>query len=135
MRDHKQLTALVFISELLYVIVKMFVKFALIIFFLRIFPGAKFRIGCYILLVSVFVLAATWGLLLLFQCQPISANWNVGIVDPQCKNVRIYAYGGAGVSIVQDLLILFFPIPVLAKLNLDLRKRLELIAIFSVGTL
>lgn len=44
-------------------------------------------------------------------------------------------YSGAAAVILEDLIIISFPIPQLARLQLSLKKRVALILMFAMGSL
>ncbi|CCU79446.1 PTH11/CFEM domain protein [Blumeria hordei DH14] len=122
-----------FIAENLYAVEVIVIKVSLCCFFLRIFPQKQFRICCYALVILMSTLAVAWVLLLIFQCKPITSNWNINIEHPRCYNIQIYAYAGAVAAMSQDMCILALPIPLVLKLSISTRKKIGVIAMFSLG--
>ncbi|KAH6645270.1 hypothetical protein BKA67DRAFT_669379 [Truncatella angustata] len=69
----------------------------------------------------------------LAMCQPIARNWDQSIRGGFCGDkVKYYMWLGI-INVVTDVLILALPIPFVYGLNMKLRKRLVLIAMFSIG--
>lgn len=81
--------------------------------------------------------AAIVILMTLFQCWPINYNWE-GVFkefgEHKCLDVNALAYVAAGMGIAQDLIILILPLPIIAQLNMPLKKRLLTLFMFSLGT-
>lgn len=84
----------------------------------------------------VVVPSALITLLQIFQCLPVSYIWE-GWADEnrksQCLDASSAAYIAGGVCIVQDLVILVLPLPLLYKLNTDFRTKAGIIFMFSLG--
>jgi hypothetical protein len=68
----------------------------------------------------------------LFQCEPVNGIWDRSIPS-KCISTRGLVYSCAGISIFQDFIILLMPIPQLAGLHMNTRKKLNILAMFSVG--
>jgi hypothetical protein len=69
-----------------------------------------------------------------FQCTPVDSYWNTTIPG-KCIDSRAFVYSAAGVSIFEDLLIMFLPVWELKALKLDLRKKFALGFMFALGSL
>ncbi|KAG4435955.1 hypothetical protein IFR05_008575 [Cadophora sp. M221] len=126
-----------YISELLYLCAITFTKLSLLLFFRRIFPGSSFRIAT--VCVGVFIIASNIALFmaLAFQCMPIHGvwtNWMYKVPPVKCINVFAVVYVAAGMSIMHDIMILCMPIPILIGLNLETRKKANLMVMFGVGS-
>ncbi|TVY35933.1 hypothetical protein LSUB1_G005757 [Lachnellula subtilissima] len=76
-------------------------------------------------------LSFTFGVI--FQCSPVRAAWDL-TVDAKCIDSKGIVYSGAAISIVEDFLIMFLPLPLLKGLNLSLRKRIALAFMFAIGS-
>jgi hypothetical protein len=126
---------IVWMDELSYTIIINLIKISLLCFFLRIFPNRRFRIACSGMIVFLISIAVMWALLLTFQCQPISTNWNINIPHSKCHNVQAYAYIGAASSMSEDVIIMILPIPFLIQLQVSMRKKIGVLLIFSLGIL
>lgn len=125
------------ISELLYLSAITFTKLSLLLFFRRIFPDNGFRKAT--LWAGAFIITSNISLFmaLAFQCLPVHGvwtNWMYKTPPVQCINVFAAVYIAAGMSITHDIMILCMPIPTLWRLNLGLRKKLNLMVMFGVGS-
>jgi hypothetical protein len=75
-------------------------------------------------------------LLVVFQCLPISSIWDKTITNAKCLPVSaVIGFTGAGLSIVEDCIILLLPLPVVWKLQMSTRKKIGVILLISVGSL
>lgn len=73
-------------------------------------------------------------LVVIFQCIPVALSWDTTI-DGKCANSQAFVYVAAGVSIVEDVVIMLLPIWELNDLSLSLKKRLILVFMFAIGSL
>ena len=73
----------------------------------------------------------------IFTCHPISYFWQGwdGEHKGGCINANTFIYVGSGVNIAIDIIILLLPIPELLKLQLSLKRKTAILAMFSVGSL
>lgn len=108
------------------------------IFYLRIFPSQNFRIVCYIVISWVAIFTVLIEFFTLFQCRPISYNWEGWKGDygsHKCANLNARAYASSLINIAQDFVVLILPTPWLLKLNVTLKKKINILIMFSIGTL
>jgi hypothetical protein len=71
----------------------------------------------------------------IFACQPISFFWDSDIKGGKCLDIKAAAYAASATSIVQDLIIVALPLPVLAKLQLSTRKKIEIGFMLALGSM
>lgn len=74
-------------------------------------------------------------LVTIFQCHPIEYTWNKDIKGCYCVNYNAVAWANAAINIQQDLLIIILPVNALRSLQLGLKKRIGMYAMFGVGGL
>ena len=72
------------------------------------------------------------ALVLFFQCSPVRASW-CPKVPRKCLPNDITFYVLAAISIFCDLIIFLMPIPLLARLQINTRRKVALITIFMLG--
>ena len=120
------------ICEMIYIIALSVTKISILLFFSRIFVSRWFLISVRILIISVILYAITFTLILALQCHPIRAFWDRSL-DRNCLNTQAAVYASAAISIFQDILILLLPIPELISLQVSMRKRVNVMVMFSVG--
>ncbi|KAF1952866.1 hypothetical protein CC80DRAFT_355435, partial [Byssothecium circinans] len=95
--------------------------------------------------VIVFIVFLTIGcaLSLVFQCLPVDAIWNMSLRPPpfgtgtaKCYDMTTFRNLGlmnSSFNIVTDVLFATLPIPLIWKLQLNLRTKLSLIIVLSLG--
>lgn len=112
---------------------------ALLFFYYRITQGGSSRsFRIWIHLVAAVSIAV--GLLsvfsAIFQCLPIHAMWTYPPVQgARCIDEGKWTFACGITNTFADLLVVVLPIPIIAKLQLPLRKRIGSIALVSLGFL
>jgi hypothetical protein len=71
---------------------------------------------------------------LIFRCHPVEKAWDTHIAGT-CVKSAIIPYISAVASPVTDAFVFVLPIPIILHLNMERRKRVRLVAVFSVGLL
>jgi hypothetical protein len=71
----------------------------------------------------------------IFACRPVPYFWNRDIKGGKCIDVQGVAFATGAMSIVQDLVIVILPLPVLAKLNMGRRKMMGILFMLVLGSL
>lgn len=111
------------------------VKISIVCFILRVFPDQKFRRICY----GVMTLVACYGIAFVtataLQCWPASYAWTQIDSNSQgtCNDVHLQAWLAAACNIALDLLLLVLPLHNLWMLNMGLKKKLQIMVMFSLG--
>ncbi|KAH5398042.1 hypothetical protein HBI23_132680 [Parastagonospora nodorum] len=129
---------IVYFNQLSYFVSATFSKLCFLFMFLRIFPAERTRKAVYIGVVLSILFPIAFGLPMTFACRPISAawtSWDAETPYDYCINQQVFWFVAAGYNIAVDIYIVIIPIPELLKLNLSMRKKLMLVAIFSTGAI
>jgi hypothetical protein len=115
----------------------MVTKLSILVFYLRIFPDRHFKISTYMLIGVIGAILLAFLPAIIFQCKPVSYAWTGQPGQPggQCINYFLATWIGAAINFVLDLTVILFPIPHLLKLTLSQRKKMQVVAMFSVGLL
>lgn len=110
-------------------------KVALCFAYLRITTNTKPVYRRIIWGIMVFAILSHFGgtMVLLFQCSPIKLSWRPKSVPGSCLRNDITFYVLAAITIFCDCLIFALPIPLLAKVQINRRRKFGLIAVFSLG--
>jgi hypothetical protein len=124
----------VYISENLYVIDLALSKISILVFYLRIFPHEWFRYTAFGTIAMITTSTIIIFLMTVFSCHPIAYFWDRDL-GGKCLDVNALAYANSGMSIVQDLIIVALPIPVLFGLNMSTKKKIGVGLMFAVGSL
>jgi hypothetical protein len=121
-------------SEVLYILALTSTKVSILLFYLRVFRRRVFR--TIVTVITVFVIASGFAFIfaIIFQCTPVRGAWDKTI-SSKCIDVNALAFSNSGVSIAQDLVILFLPVSELATLQMSVRKKLGVLGMFSIGGL
>ena len=69
-----------------------------------------------------------------FSCRPVNALWNMTLRG-DCININLAALIFGSLNVVIDLILLIMPIPLVWRLRIEMRWRLQLVAIFLLGSL
>ncbi|TDZ33059.1 Satratoxin biosynthesis SC1 cluster protein 4 [Colletotrichum spinosum] len=129
-----KLIQLFYVVQQIYILIQVFAKISILLFFSRIFPARWFQLTVRYFSVFLLLHGLIFLLLIILQCMPISSIWDRSIADRKCMNVTAVGYAGAVCSIVEDLVILLLPIAELIKLQLNFRKKMALGLMFSLGS-
>ncbi|KAK4221531.1 hypothetical protein QBC38DRAFT_376967 [Podospora fimiseda] len=134
--DMDHLLATAYASQLVFIVCRLMLRHSIILFYLRIFSIGSLR-PLIIVGTMVFntVFSLVIGLLLTFQCRPISFFWmqwdgnNLG----KCISVDGLNFGGGAVGILTDVWVLLLPLPYVARLQLSLQKRVGVSFMLAAG--
>lgn len=117
------------IDTYLYVLGIALAKISILLFLWRIFRvEPKFRIAAWTIGTVLVVWSLITFLLGIFGCHPIKANWNVSLyldTNTHCypKIYDVVNYHGF-CNIITDFALLFLPLPMLWRLQMDRKKKL-----------
>lgn len=93
-----------------------------------------FKHVCYILL-AISATYSAWAVVSGFvNCVPIAKFWDRELPGT-CLSFEAVWFFNAGMNIVQDLVLLILPMPLLSQLQLPKLQKSALIGVFAVGIL
>ncbi|KAJ8118375.1 hypothetical protein OPT61_g632 [Boeremia exigua] len=117
-----------------------FIKLSIGFFLLRLADRTKWRpflIGT-LIFIGCFTIGSTFAII--FQCNPVAAGWDYSLRPPagdaKCYDAIIFKNVGvfnSSVNIATDLLFALIPIPMVWKLQVNLRTRIGLAVVLSLG--
>jgi hypothetical protein len=110
------------------------IKFSILFQYKRIFQTPKAEkviIGllAWLSLYAAFCLGTS-----IFTCWPVAKYWD-DTIPGGCIDRSYLHYAIAGFNIMNDLILLIFPLPMLRRLHVTFRAKLVLIGIFACGAL
>lgn len=73
--------------------------------------------------------------MVIWQCVPIDATWNLQRENAQCLSISGIAYANAAVNLATEVAILVLPLPLLQRLRVSISKKIALYALFGAGVL
>ncbi|KAF7956131.1 hypothetical protein EAE96_005051 [Botrytis aclada] len=132
--DKKRLSFSIWMIQRLQPFCLFCLKTSLILLYVRLFPTTKFRkfawaIWIYTLLWTIAALGAST-----FECTPVSYFWNKDQKGHCIPNaLRTISFTNGLLSFLGDCVILCMPIPMIWKLQMNVRRKIALIGIFAVG--
>ena len=110
-------------------------KISILFLYRRVFPVRAINI----LSAITGALLVAWSLslifLIIFNCQPIAYFWDKSIPGGQCINTNLMGYCLGAINTLTDVIVLVLPIPWLARLHMDLTRKLALTGTFTIGAL
>jgi hypothetical protein len=125
---------LFYVGEVLYSVVLVISKVAIVLFYLRIFVNETFRKLAIAEIIFLGITLLTGLCVITFQCKPISGQWN-RTIPSKCTNGNAAAYAFAGSGLLHDIIILVLPVVQLSKLQMSFEKKVRVIGMFSLGIL
>ncbi|KAL1880549.1 hypothetical protein VTK73DRAFT_5562 [Phialemonium thermophilum] len=126
---------LYFWDEMIYVSCLALTKVSILLFYLKVFPGRTFKFCAYALIALNSVYALSFIFILIFQCDPIPGAWRQwdGEFPAKCISINIIGWTAAAINIALDLAVIILPLPPLLRLSMSLKKKLQIILMFTVG--
>lgn len=125
-----------YVAYFMYMFAECLCQLSILAFYLRIMVERKLRkvVWVFIGLVTGFGISNVFAMV--FQCTPISFFWDGwrGEMAGFCGvDVRLFGFVRGAIEIFLDLVILTLPLPMLAKLNMSHKKKLQIMSMFCVG--
>lgn len=112
------------ITETLYFLATSAAKVSILMFYLRIFTGRKFRIIAWSLIIVCVQYGVGTAIATVFGCRPISAAWKYTFGEYTCINKLDLYYANTGLGIVIDFLTFVLPLWVSSNKEPTLEKGL-----------
>ncbi|KAF2111020.1 hypothetical protein BDV96DRAFT_500396 [Lophiotrema nucula] len=119
------------------------VKVSIAFFLMRLSTRTPYSRFLYGVIVFIIVLTITCAMTLIFQCFPVEAAWDSALRPPpfgtgtaKCYSMTIFRNLGlmnSSFNIITDVLFATLPIPLIWKLQLNVRTKVSLIAVLSLG--
>ena len=111
-------------------------RYAILLFYNRIFMGRSFNISVWILYALNGFWTIAYTILFIFSCIPISDFWKAahgqkGRHCVQLTPIKVYAVA----SILIDVAMLLIPWPLILKLKITRREKVAVLGIFGLGAM
>jgi hypothetical protein len=124
-----------YIAQAMYMIAEALCQLSILSFYLRLMVDAKLRLAVWVLMgvVTCFGLGNTF--VIIFMCTPIPFFWDGwrGEMSGSCIDMNLFCFIRGGIQIFLDLAVLSLPLPMLAKLQMSTKKKLQVMSMFCVG--
>ncbi|KAH8704615.1 heterokaryon incompatibility protein-domain-containing protein [Phaeosphaeriaceae sp. PMI808] len=125
-----------YVAYFMYMLAECLCQLSILAFYLRIMIDPKLRLIVWIFIGMVTGFGFGNVIAMVFQCTPISFFWDGWRREMEgfCGvDVRLFGFIRGAVEIFLDLAILSMPLPMLAKLNMSRKKKLQIMSMFCVG--
>ncbi|KAF2128980.1 hypothetical protein P153DRAFT_29294 [Dothidotthia symphoricarpi CBS 119687] len=125
-----------YVAYFMYMATECLCQLSILAFYLRVMIERKLRMAVWGLTGVVIGFGLANFLAMLFQCTPIPYFWDGwrGEMSGFCGvDVQLFGFARGGIEIFLDLAILSLPLPMLAKLNMSRKKKLQIMSMFCVG--
>lgn len=124
-----------FANQLVYHPILALTKISILVFYYRLSVSGTFRQVVMALIVTNVALTMSIFFADFFQCSPINYIWDKSIEGGKCINTEAFFISSAALNIVSDFAVLLLPIPMVWKLKINMKKKIVLILLFSLGGL
>ncbi|KIX01296.1 uncharacterized protein Z518_09021 [Rhinocladiella mackenziei CBS 650.93] len=134
--DHiNKVFQLLYVAEIFYMAAEVFVQLSLLAFYLRVFGTREFQGAVFVLMGVAICFGIANTFTMVSQCTPVPFFWQgwAGETKGKCININLFSWIRAGVEIAIDVAILSLPIPMLLKLQMRWKKKIQVVMMFSVG--
>ncbi|KAF4836787.1 hypothetical protein CGCSCA4_v012310 [Colletotrichum siamense] len=128
---------LVFIIQFFYIVDLALIKALILYLYLRVFHMSSIRTVLWGTQVFNLILCTLFVLLSIFQCQPIQHYWNGwdGEHAGKCLSLQDIVLTHVAINVGLDVWMLILPLTQIYKLKMPLRRKISVMAMFSVGIL
>ncbi|KAB5539346.1 hypothetical protein GE09DRAFT_315504 [Coniochaeta sp. 2T2.1] len=120
-----------FALTVLYQLSLTFTKISILILYLRLLTWHNARYAVWVLM-GIVLIYNIWGFITeMTICIPLSKLWE-DTTYGSCHPIS-FTWAGIGLHIATDFLIFFLPIPVFVNVKMTRRKKMTVLAVFTVG--
>ncbi|KAJ6120479.1 hypothetical protein N7523_004759 [Penicillium sp. IBT 18751x] len=109
-------------------------KLAILALYYRIFSTKRFQRILIGTAIFIFLWIAAMEIGLGLQCVPVAKAWDPN-VKGRCLNLVSFSYFTNITNLVTDIWVFLLPVPIILRLHIDRKRKLELAGIFTVGLL
>jgi hypothetical protein len=124
-----------YICYLSYLAANTFIKCSILASYYRLFPGQRFR--RFLLVLGGLVAATCVSSILvgIFECYPVKSSWDWFSPRENCIDILRFFVVSSWISTITDIIIWCCPFPQFFRLQMKLRRKLQLILLFGAGAL
>ncbi|CAG5150169.1 uncharacterized protein ALTATR162_LOCUS2568 [Alternaria atra] len=124
-------------SQLLFTAIITFMKVAILLTYIRIFPSKLDKWFCRLMIFYTVSLNTACFFVTLFQCSPASTYWEIFkyINTAKCLNIKAIYYFHSAQNTFSDFVIFLWPVRNLLNVQVSFRQRVTLTSMFSLGVI
>ncbi|KAI0458425.1 hypothetical protein F5B21DRAFT_459601 [Xylaria acuta] len=123
---------LLLISEFTYLVAVTFIKLSMLFLYHRIYTTPTFRRWVYFVIALGIIYIIAFIPIFLTNCIPLSQYW-----DPKptgwCRDTVVSDSATVAGNLLLDILVLVLPLPILWRLQMSIRDKITVTAMFSIG--
>jgi len=109
-------------------------KVSILVLYLRILTTGPIRIANIVVL-TIVMICNIWVFVGMFVgCIPLAKTWDPSIPGTCLPQISV-TLGNSILHVITDFIIFALPLPVLVKLNMNIKQKVALILVFSLGFL
>ncbi|KAI0020233.1 hypothetical protein F4780DRAFT_792122 [Xylariomycetidae sp. FL0641] len=134
--ENRRLGKTLFACELLFALGITSIKLSILWFYHALFsanPTTMIAIKCTAIVCIIWFLVVIF--VVIFQCHPVAAYWELGDVPPQCLEYPRVFFGNELTNLFLDIAILCIPVFIIPQLKLPTAKKAHVLAMFLLGVL
>ncbi|PVH95495.1 hypothetical protein DM02DRAFT_645316 [Periconia macrospinosa] len=128
-------SAAIFVASIFYNATLGMIKLSVLSLYLRILrgvPSPALRTAVWAIFVLVAMNTLANVLVCIFQCKPIRGAWEL-LEETRCVNINSFYLGNAITGLATDAIVYLLSIPIVKPLQMDIKKKLQLLATMLVG--
>ncbi|PVH80315.1 hypothetical protein DL98DRAFT_202773 [Cadophora sp. DSE1049] len=129
----KDILRMIYIAEVIYVIQLTVPKLSILVFYVNSIPDNGFRLAAFATMGFITLSTAIISTLTVVSCYPIPFFWDRDLKG-RCLDINGVVYGIGGLSIVQDLIIIALPIPILKGMRLPWKEKAIVLFMLAAGS-
>lgn len=114
---------------------EMFVQLSLLAFLLRVFATHSFKVCVWVFMGIVVIFGTGNTFAMIFPTDPIPFFWKgwAGEMEGTGIDMNLFCWVRSAIEIALDISIICLPLPHLYRLQMSWRKKVQVLAMFSVG--
>lgn len=129
------MSKIIFLTEIIYIPTIAVLKISFLLFFERVFfpnQTLKYLTRCGMTIISLVYTGIFFKSL--YQCRPIQKSFQP-LLPGKCDTFYVMPYLSGVFNMISDFYILLLPLPFIWSLKMNLRRKIRVMAVFSVGLL
>ncbi|KAF3763194.1 hypothetical protein M406DRAFT_352242 [Cryphonectria parasitica EP155] len=128
---------LAWIASVIYFTCVSAAKLSILLLYKRIFSTSRaFQLQVNVLSAAIILFWIATTFATIFTCWPIKWSYISSLSpEPYCFNFNIYWFATGIIEAVFDICIILLPVKMVMKLQMSMKKRMSLVAVFSLGAL
>ncbi|KAI5206464.1 hypothetical protein E4T39_02430 [Aureobasidium subglaciale] len=121
------------VCAIMYSMTMLFAKLSILLLYRRLFPISNFAKRWWAVVAFTVAYSVGGVFASLFQCRPMESAWTLTTRPDYCISTEKFYTANAALNVVSDIMILILPVPIVWGLNTDIRKKIILTGLFSMG--